>query len=1258
MGGRNITTLAGECPTTTCTIQGIPVSALIDTGSEVTTITEAWASQHLRHLPREDCFVKLRAVNGAEVPYSGISMVDLRVFGHHCPAVPALIVKDPTEPHTQSRKKQLPVLLGMNVLGPCIQKAPPSLPPCLQALHLATKTPPQSAIVRTFSCSRISAYSIATIRVSGSNNLSPALASPLSSPLPHGLVLIPTLVDSSPSNKYVRVANLSPEDVLLPKRRQIAVLEVADILQEADGPQVTLGVNEITVSAGATPQPSPAPQLPCPPCDGTPDQQRQLHDLLRERAEAFSSSEEDLGYTDAVFHRLRTVGDQPIAQPYRRIPPQQLHEVKQHIQGLLSKGIIKESHSPYAAPVVLVRKKDGSIRLCVDYRRLNSRTVGDAYPIPRIQESFDTLTGARFFSTLDLASGFHQIAMHPDDQHKTAFTTPMGLYEYTRMPMGLSTAPATFQRLMQATMSDFTTQFLLVYLDDLLVYSKTFEGHLQSLDRLLQRIISAGLKLHPDKCQFLRREVKYLGHTISAQGVSCEAGKVEAVREWPTPRTATDLRSFLGFASYYRRHVQNFARIAGPLHDLVTQATASQPKKRKADITSLWGDQQQRAFDLLKRALTSAPVLGFADFQQPFILETDASHDGLGAILSQCQDGDRKVLAYASRRLRPTEKNEANYSSMKLEFLAMKWAIADKFRDYLLGAKFTVFTDNNPLVHFRTAPLGALEQRWAAQLAQFDFTVQYRPGKTNPADALSRLPAGTSQVSTPVPPLIALGIESSCGAQTVTDPLPTPPRPAPDSIPRVLLLQRQDPVLGPFLTHWPRKPPRGGREQSILSRQHPRLHLQDGVLYRQVRDPQHGALNQLVLPTVMRGDVLSSLHDQMGHQGVDRTLGLIRPRFYWPGVHADVKAHVNACERCTMGRRPKPSSSSGHLLAARPLEVLAIDFTKLDSASDGRENVLVLTDVFTKFTQAVPTRNQEAVTVAQVLVREWFHKYGVPERIHSDQGRDFESRLIRELCDLYGVKKSHTTPYHPQGNGQCERFNRSMHDLLRSLPPQEKLRWPIHLPKLVQAYNQTPHASTGFTPHFLLFGQQPRLPVDDLLGQTPSTPPSTVDWVRHHRLILREAHLRAYHHLQDSATRREAYYPRAPADHTLRVGDHVYRRKRGLRGPKIQDFWDAEVHLVVDRPYPRVDVYVIQPVDGGPERTVNRKDLLPATAPLDVPPPADDEHAGPSSVSSSDTDDDDPPPRPRPHSGPGPRQSTRLASRPRPTYSLDPRIDD
>nr|KAG5695484.1 hypothetical protein BaRGS_011326 [Batillaria attramentaria] len=411
----------------------------------------------------------------------------------------------------------------------------------------------------------------------------------------------------------------------------------------------------------------------------------------------------DVGFTDEDFHRIPQKDNTPIAQPYRSIPPHDFQKVRDHIQELLDKGVIRNSYSPYAAPVVVAKKKDGSIRLCVDYRKLNEATVRDAYPLPRIQESFDALAGSKYFSTLDLASGYHQIAMSPKDIQKTAFVTPFGHYEFTRMPFGLTGAPATFQRLMNGVMSDMLFNSLLVYLDDLLIYSKTFEDHLLHLDRVLARLSRVGLKLNWDKCQLLRESVDYLGHTISAQGVSCQTEKTDVIRKWPVPRTTKDLRSFLGFAGYYRRFVEGYAKIAGPLHAL---ANMQQSKRKPLTLSEHWREEHQTAFDILKDALCGGQVLAFADFTHPFILETDASFEGIGAILSQKQaDGTTRAIAYASRRLRPTEKNEANYSSFKLEMLALKWAVTERFRSYLLGAHFEVYTDNNPLAHFKTSKL-------------------------------------------------------------------------------------------------------------------------------------------------------------------------------------------------------------------------------------------------------------------------------------------------------------------------------------------------------------------------------------------------------------------------------------------------------------------------------------------------------------------------------------------------------------------------
>uniref|UniRef100_A0A672HYG9 Gypsy retrotransposon integrase-like protein 1 n=1 Tax=Salarias fasciatus TaxID=181472 RepID=A0A672HYG9_SALFA len=341
------------------------------------------------------------------------------------------------------------------------------------------------------------------------------------------------------------------------------------------------------------------------------------------------------------------------------------------------------------------------------------------------------------------------------------------------------------------------------------------------------------------------------------------------------------------------------------------------------------------------------------------------------------------------------------------------------------------------------------------------------------------------------------------------------------------------------------------------------------------------------------------LHQNHGHQGIERTTELVRQRCYWPGMGHEVKEWCQRCERCALAKctQPRVRAPMGHLLAAKPNQVLAIDFTLLEPSRDGKELVLVMTDVFSKFTQAIPTRDQRAATVGDVLVKEWFYRYGVPARIHSDQGRNFESALVEQLCALYGVKKTRTTPYHPQGNGQCERFNRTLHNLLRTLPPDQKCHWPKHLPQLVFNYNCTAHQSTGESPHFLMFGQEPNLPVDFLLGHLPEPSEGRVcDWVVEHRQRLDVAFGTAKDQMRAAAKRRKERHDQRVLDQPLTAGQRVYLRDHTARGrSKIHDAWGSTVFEVVKPPEPGGVVYSVAPVqDRSRVKQVHRTMLKPA----------------------------------------------------------------
>ncbi|KAL8603295.1 hypothetical protein ACOMHN_017408 [Nucella lapillus] len=931
----------------------------------------------------------------------------------------------------------------------------------------------------------------------------------------------------------------------------------------------------------------------------SPEELEQLKNLLLEFPETLIQHDLDTGYVTKVEHNIPD-DDIPVTQTFRRIPHHQMEEVKNHIQELLEKDIIQPSSSPYASPIVLVCKKNGDLRMCVDYRKLNAKTRRDAYPLPRIEESLDALQGAKYFSSLDLASKYYQVAMSEKDQHKTAFATPFGLYEFKRMPFGLCTAPQTFQRLMTVRMNDLLFQIILVYLDDILVYNKTFKEHLECLRHVLTRLQELGLKLNPDKCNFCRRSVQYLGYTVLSDGVATDEEKVEVVRRWPVPKTLQELRSFLGFASYYRRFVAGFAKISGPLHSLVGKVYQRSKGHggKKAELNDGWTLECQQAFEGLWQALTTAPVLAYADYSQAFILETDASLKGLGAVLSQDQDGKRRVIAYASRTLRPTKKNMINYSSMKLELLALKWAVTEKFRGYLLGSRFVAYTDNNPLSYLNTAKLGAVEQRWAAQLALFDFNIRYRSEKANVnADLLSRNPMpddagkreeeevfaaetkleGTKTPSTlcaacwkPEATIIEIRVHKSSGKEGSTDETDidtsekrprqpdlgatqTLPSITPEELKRA---QEQYPTIGTVIQFWnkgvrPRNEDRTGKNMTfiVLCRQWDRFVSKGGLLFREIQHPKTMAkVQQLVLPEELRRPVFEAVHGT-GHQGVERTTRLLQERCYWPGMFADVARWVKTYEQCNYAKLPlvKTCTPMGHLLAFRPLEVVAMDFTLLEKASDRRENVLVITDVFTKFTLAVPTRDQKATIVAKVLVSQWFQKFGIPTRLHSDQGRNFESAVIRELCALYGISKSRTTPYHPQGNAQCERFNRTLHDLLRTLPAAKKKRWPEYLAELVYVYNATPHGSTKFSPYQLLFGQPPKLPVDFLLNvKEDDIVVSQTDWVQIHRERLRSAQQGAQKNLRQAAMGRKLQHDKHLKGDNLQMGDVVLLRDHPL----------------------------------------------------------------------------------------------------------------
>ena len=975
--------------------------------------------------------------------------------------------------------------------------------------------------------------------------------------------------------------------------------------------------------------------------------QQDAKDMLKRNAQVSSKDDMDMGRTNLVKHHIKLTDPAPFKEAYRRIPPQMYDEVKAHIQEMLDLGAIRPSNSPWASAIVLVRKKDGRLRFCIDLRRLNNRTVKDAYSLPRIESILDSLGGAQIFSTLDLKAGYWQVEMAEECKAYTAFTCgPLGFYECDTMPFGATNAPATFQRLMHDCLGDLNMNWCIVYLDDIIIFSDTQEEHIKRLEAVFQKLMAAGLKLKPAKCFFFRDEIEYLGHVVSGKGISTNPKKIEAVTKWPTPKTVYDVRSFLGFVGYYRRFIKNFSKITKPIREVIT-GLENQSKRAAKKTYIEWTDLADAAFDNLKTMCVSTPILAYPDYQLPFTLHTDSSTDGLGAVLYQKQDGKQRVIAYASRSV---SKAESNYPAHKLEFLALKWAVCEKFHEYLYGTKpFEVFTDNNPLTYVLTsAKLDACGQRWVAKLANYNFSIKYRCGVSNTeAHALSRIkwPEALSEkldtengcMDTHVINAILTGavtksslIESvSCS----TDVIPTELDKNTSKLSNINWMkeQRLDPNLGVIIRLiesgqlFKRKlQGKDSTELKSFLRNKRCLKLVKDVLYRKSysdNSTTKKTLWQLVVPKHFRERALFGCHDDVGHQGILRTLSLLRERFYWPGMQEEATQYVMHCSRCLRRKTPPQVAPLQPILVTQPLELVHMDYLSLEPSKGNIENVLVITDHFTRYALAYPSKTQTAQATARILWDNFICHYGFPERFISDQGRNFESDLIKELCKIAGVKKVHTTPYHPQGNGQCERFNSTLCNMLGTLSEEEKSDWKSHLGCMTHAYNCTKHASTTYSPYYLMFGRHPRLPIDIEFGLNKpncSDNSSKSRYIQKLRRRFNYAFQKASKYADQQAEKYKQGYDKSVKGPQLHENDLVLVKIVAHKGRhKLQDRWEPEEYVVIEQPIAGTPVYKVKPVNGNNVRTLHRNLLLPLGVKLEPDYESDD------SILEEDSDDDE-----------------------------------
>ena len=869
----------------------------------------------------------------------------------------------------------------------------------------------------------------------------------------------------------------------------------------------------------------------------TSQQQADLQRFLNKFSEVFATSDSDLGRTNVLEHSIDTQGHQPIYQRPYRIPETQRKVVDAHVKDMANRGIIRPSKSPWSSPIVLVGKKDGSTRFCVDYRKLNSVTRKDVYPLPRIDETLDTLGGAQYFTTLDLASGYWQLPLKEEDMHKTAFTTPgtsNSLWEFTVMPFGLCGAPASFQRLMEILLAGLTWEACLVYLDDIIVFSRTFEEHLGRLDSVLSRIRNGGLKLKVKKCTFCAPQVKYLGHVVSKDGLRPDESKVSAVSNFPIPQDLTQLRSFLGLIGYYRRFIQDFSMHAEPLFRL-----------SKKNVPFIWGHDQEKAFSYMKKALTSAPILQFPDFNLPFYVQSDASDKGFGAVLGQIRNGNEVVVAYASKAI---SSSQINWSTIEKEAFAIVWSVK-YFRHYLYGRSFTIYTDHNPLKWLFTlkSPEGRLA-RWTETLKAYDFKIEYRPGKSNAnADALSRMPV----INVISPPKFELA--------------------------NMVELQGKDQTLAQLIRYLRtgELPGNSSDDRRIFSKADQYV-LQDGILYHLYSPTtpyrRQETRCQLVIPRNLIDEVLTSMHDDItaGHLGIAKTYDKIRQRYFWEGMYKDITHWIETCKDCASKKSPKRTATAPmqSIPVEGPFDRVCVDVLGPLPTSDlGNRYVVVFTDSLTKWPEAFAIRTAGADVIAQLFVEEIVSRHGAPRTLLSDRGKNFLSKRVQEICDLFLVKKINTTAYHPQTDGLTERFNHTLCSMLAMYVSKHQRDWDRFIPFALFAYRTAVQESTKETPFYLIYGRDPCLPLDVVLSAPISKYASVDDYKQEVIRRTQEARYVAQQSIERAQFNQATNYDasKKTKDSEFRVGDRVWlytpQVAKGLSS-KLAHLWNGPYRII------------------------------------------------------------------------------------------------
>ncbi|BES89445.1 multicellular organismal development [Nesidiocoris tenuis] len=866
-------------------------------------------------------------------------------------------------------------------------------------------------------------------------------------------------------------------------------------------------------------QPSPNKKIldPCLPsnCCGIQqltDQQRVTLDNVVSRG--FSSLKNSSGFTSKISHQIDVGSASPIRQRAYVYSPKVLEAMCAELDKMLLAKIVEPSHAAWASPVVMVRKPNNTYRFCIDFRRVNAVTKKDSYPMPNINTLLDSLRQAAFLSKLDLEQAFLQVPLADEiSRDVTSFIVPgRGLFRFRSMPFGLSNSPATFQRLADSIFLDLYPQ-VVVFLDDILICTPDFDSHCSLLEEVFRRLKESGLRLNKEKCEFGCKEVRYLGYRVNIDGISADPEKVEVVTSYPPPTNVTELRRFLGMSGWYRRFIPGFSTIVAPLTALLSKGKPW-----------VWAEPQITAFESLKSYLTSAPILGRPDFNSPFILQTDASQNGLGAALVQMQDDQERVITFCSRTLTAPERN---YSVTEKECLAVIYGI-EKNRQYLEGSEFTVITDHSCLKWLLElkSPTGRLA-RWTLRLQPYNFHVQYRKGNLNSvADALSRLPPSTNIAAvTDVADANSQDTKRSSGKEIDDEWFRQ----------KIYKVKTQ-----------PENHPDWKIDGNSL------FYYRKSFLKGELEDPSEDW--KLVVPLSSRSRILSECHDdpQAGHLGVSKTHWRIGRLYYWPGMYNDIVRYVTRCDVC---QRVKPSNTKPRgMMFPRYLKA-AWDVVSLDimgpfpRSSTGNTHLLVFEDLFTKWVELVPIRSTTSAVILDKFKSVILNRYGTPSTIITDNASNFVSSTVRRLTQSCGIQHQTTPLYHCQAN-PTERANRNVRQLIRTYIDQPRhTRWDCYIGELQFALNSTVHSSTKYSPAFLNFGRElrPSRSLHSTVVQPNSSPASTDldEWALRMSKLNELKHLVEKHLLKASTDQGRRYNLRRRPD-KFTVGEAVLRKSHHL----------------------------------------------------------------------------------------------------------------